>query len=324
VSVRAENFRLLWSREDDDILEICYSEIRFYSYFRGAAGRLVFKCLPGDVYTIHPQFKPGQLIGLWLGGEVVWRGRIFSLDFDGETWEVTCFDQLRYLLNKDSKVFSWQRPDQIISSVIGSLGLTRGSICNVPYTVPTLVCQGQMYLDCIEKSLEQAEQALSRRYLFYDKAGSLCLKPLQETVLDVVLQSGKNILGYKVGTSIDKDVYTEVKLTQYPATSAKFRSRTVQNRAKMSEWGRLRYFAKVDRELNQAQVQSRAEAILADNAAALQTLEVTAPGEISCFAGFRPWLIIDELGVNGRCLIESAEHIISGDDGYIMRLKCTC
>ena len=193
----------------------------------------------------------------------------------------------------------------------------------MPYTVPALICQGQTYLDCIEKVLEEAEQALSRRYLFFDKVGSLTLVPVQQTALDVLLQSGENIFSYQFGTSVDKDVFTEVKLTQYPATSAKYRSKTVQNRARMAEWGRLRYFAKVDRELNQAQVQSRAEAILSDHAAALETLVVTAPGEIACVAGFRPRLIIEELGVDGYCLIESAEHIVYAGDINALKTENT-
>jgi hypothetical protein len=315
-------FRLLWSRTANDILEIRCFELRFYTYFRGQAGRLVFRCLPGDVYTIHPEFSSGQLVTLWQGDKAIWRGRIFSAEFDGWCWEVLCYDQLRYLLNKDSRVFYHKRPDQIISSFVAALGLTAGDICQVPYTLPLLVCQGQSCLDTIDKALSTAEQALSRRYLFYDRAGSLRLVALQDTGLDIILSSKHNLLSFQAGRSIEKEVYNEVKLTQYPADSPKYRSYTVQDREKLQSWGRLRYFAKVDRELNTGQVQSEAKAILASGSKELETLRLISPGDISCLAGFRPFVYIPELDINAQYLIEAAEHIISGDQGYIMRLDC--
>ena len=281
-----------------------------------------FTCLWGDCYSNHPDLQPGQVVTLWEDANQIFRGYIFDVNYYNGSYKVVCYDQTRYLLNKDSRIFYNQRASDIAKNIIGCCGLDMGSIADVPYTIPLLTFEAATYLDMIGTALHEAEKRLNRRYVLYDRHGTLVLTPLQETALDVKLTGANAVIKGSREITVDSEVYTEVKLTQYSVDNPSHRSYTTADREKLLKYGRLRCFQQVDKDYTPTQVQDLAQSILRYHGTPKQTVRLQALGDIRCRAGFRPYLKLSEIGVDGFYLIRSAEHIISGNSGHIMNLEC--
>jgi hypothetical protein len=315
-------YRLLWSRNKNDIYNLNYTEMRWYSYYRGQAGRLEFSCLWGDTFSNRPDFQPGQMVTLWQDASPVFRGYIFETSFQNGSYKVLCYDQTRYLLNKDSRIFYNQRASDIVKNILNCCGLPMGTMAEVLYNVPLMSFEATTYLDMIGSVLNEAEKRLNKRYVLYDKHGLLTLIALQNTALNVKLTGDNAVIDAKRTVSIDEEVYNEVKLTQYAVDNPNHKSYTVNDKSSMSKYGRLRYYKQVNKDYNSAQVNLLAQSVLAANKSPKEIINVKALGDIKCRAGFRPYIYIPQVGVDGYYLIRSAEHIISGDVGHIMNLEC--
>ncbi|MGI5824460.1 MAG: XkdQ/YqbQ family protein [Bacillota bacterium] len=315
-------YRLLWNWYKNDIYSLNYTELRWYSYYRGQAGRLEFSCLWGDTFSNRPDLQPGQMVTLWCGSTPVFRGYIFEVDYENGRYKVVCYDQTRYLLNKDSRIFYKQKASDIVKSILNCCGLPMGSMAEVAYTIPLLSFEGTAYLDMIGTALHEAEKRLNKRYVLYDKHGLLTLTALQNTALNIKLTGENAVFAADCKVSIDEEVYTEAKLTQYAVDNPGHRSYTAVSYSNAAKYGRLRYYQQVDKDYNSAQVQSLAKSILAYHSSPKQAIYLSALGDINCRAGFRPYIYLPQIGIDGSYLIRSAEHIISGDTGHIMNLEC--
>lgn len=315
-------YRLLWSWNVNDIYDLNFVELRWYTYYRGQAGRLEFSCLWGDVFSGRPQFEPGQLVTLWQDAKPVFRGYIFSVEFKYGRYNVVCYDRTRYLLNKDCKVFYNQKASDVVKNIINCCGQPMGAVAEVPYVVPLLVFDGARYIDMIGRVLQAAEQQLQKRYVLYDKAGVLTLTALQNTTLEVKLTGDNAVADAGRIVSVDEEVYTEVKLAQRAVDKPGHRSYTAKNAKLAAKYGKLRYYEKVGIDQTAAQMQQLAQSVLTWHATPKQTVNLTALGDIRCRAGFRPYVYLPALGVDGYYLIRSAVHVISGEAGHIMKLEC--
>ena len=315
-------FRVLWSWYANTIYELNCTEIRWYTYYRGQAGRLEIECLWGDTFSARPQFEPGQMVTLWEDEKAIFRGYIFTVEFKYGKYKLVCYDRTRYLLNKDSKIYYNQRVSDIVKNILASCNQPMGTIADVPYLVNMASFNGTRYLDMIGSVLKRAEQNLCRRYVLYDDAGKLTLKALQDTALDLKLTGNNAIFDSERKVSIDEEVYTEVKLTQYSVENARHRSYTQKNATKEAKYGKLRYYEQVEIGCTTSQMQSLASTILAFNGSPVETINLSALGDTLCRAGFMPYISLPQISVDGRFLIKSAVHTISGDGGHTMQLEC--
>lgn len=315
-------FRILWSWYADTIYELNCTEIRWYSYYRGQAGRLEVDCLWGDTFSARPAFEPGQMVTLWEDDKPIFRGYIFTVDFKYGRYRLVCYDRTRYLLNKDSKIYYNQRVSDIIKNILACCNQPAGVIADVPYTVNMISFNGASYLDMIGTVLLKAEQALCRRYVLYDSTGRLTLKALQDTALSIKLTGDNAVFDSERKVSIDDEVYTEVKLTKYSVENVRHKSYTKKNAVAENKYGKLRYYRQVEIDCDTAQMQSLANTVLAFNGSPVETVNLTALGNTQCRAGFMPYVSIPQISVDGWYLIKSAVHTISGEGGYTMQLEC--
>lgn len=315
-------YRLLWTWYPNDVYELNYTELRWFTYYRGQAGRLEFTCLWGDTFSIRPDFQPGQKVVFYCDGSPVFRGYIFDVRFYQGKYQVVCYDRTRYLLNRDSRIFYHQRASDIVKNILSCCGLPKGDITEIPYTVPLLTFRGETYLDMIGTVLNEAEKQLNLRYVLYDQSGFLYLTPLQQTGLNLKFTGENAIVEGERRVTIDEEFYTEVKLTQYSVDNPNYKSYTTQNSQNKKQYGCLRYYQQVDKDYNRVQVQNFAKSILKQNSTPKETIWVKALGDTRCRAGFRPYFSLPQLDIEGSYLIRSAEHIISGTAGYVMKLEC--
>ena len=103
---------------------------------RRTPGKLVFKVLKDDILD----FSEGSPVRLRVDGDNVFFGFVFKQQrTKDQIITVTAYDQLRYLKNKDTKVYENKTASQFISMLAADFQLNVGTLENTGYVIPSRV-----------------------------------------------------------------------------------------------------------------------------------------------------------------------------------------
>lgn len=253
----------------------------------------------------------GDRVRLLREGQAVFDGFVFQTERDGRGQRVLCYDRVKYLLYKDTKVFRNRTAGEIAGEILGERQLKTGGLAETGYVLPLLAMEGQTLLQMIRKALEETKAATGKEFVLYDNAGEMVLREAAENPAGVLLCGENQVLSYQEKSDIDGGTFNRFKIWQEDGRSG-FRRVTVENDGDSQEkWGVLQYFERVDSRLNAAQVKERIAALRKSAGQARRTLEVQGLADWVCRAGTTALV---RLGTEAAevCLIEEAEQRFSG------------
>ncbi len=253
----------------------------------------------------------GDRVRLLREGQAVFDGFVFQTERDGRGQRVLCYDRVKYLLYKDTKVFRNRTAGEIAGEILGERQLKTGGLAETGYVLPLLAMEGQTLLQMIRKALEETRAATGKEFVLYDNAGEMVLREAAENPAGVLLCGENQVLSYQEKSDIDGGTFNRFKIWQEDGRSG-FRRVTVENDGDSQEkWGVLQYFERVDSRLNAAQVKERIAALRKSAGQARRTLEVQGLADWVCRAGTTALV---RLGTEAAevCLIEEAEQRFSG------------
>lgn len=253
----------------------------------------------------------GDRVRLLREGQAVFDGFVFQTERDGRGQRVLCYDRVKYLLYKDTKVFRNRTAGEIAGEILKERQLKTGGLAETGYVLPLLAMEGQTLLQMIRKALEETRAATGKEFVLYDNAGEMVLREAAENPAGVLLCGENQILSYQEKSDIDGGTFNRFKIWQEDGRSG-FRRVTVENDGDSQEkWGVLQYFERVDSRLNAAQVKERIAALRKSAGQARRTLEVQGLADWVCRAGTTALV---RLGTEAAevCLIEEAEQRFSG------------
>ena len=246
---------------------------------KGSPGQLKFKVLKEGTLN----FTEGDSVLLKVNGKDVFYGYVFSKSRDKEHLiEVTAYDQLRYLKNKDTYVFEGKKASEIIQMIATDFHLNVGSITDTEYVIPSRVEDNTTLFDMIQNALDMTLQNKSQMYVLYDDFGKITLKNLSEMYVNTVID-GDTAENFSCTSSIDESTYNQIKLVydnDKTGTREVYISKSSEN---IQQWGLLQHFDKL-KEGENGQV--KADALLKLYNQKTRTLSVTnAFGDINVRAG---------------------------------------
>lgn len=253
----------------------------------------------------------GDRVRLLRKGQAVFDGFVFQTERDGRGQRVLCYDRVKYLLYKDTKVFRNRTAGEIAGEILKERQLKTGGLAETGYVLPLLAMEGQTLLQMIRKALEETRAATGKEFVLYDNAGEMVLREAAENPAGVLLCGENQVLSYQEKSDIDGGTFNRFKIWQEDGRSG-FRRVTVENDGDSQEkWGVLQYFERVDSRLNAAQVKERIAALRKSAGQARRTLEVQGLADWVCRAGTTALV---RLGTEAAevCLIEEAEQRFSG------------
>lgn len=221
------------------IYEPCVEEeIELTSERKGMPAKLVFKVLKDKGYPMYE----GQAVTLKINNKGVFYGYIFSKSRDKEQRiTYTCYDQLRYLKNKDTYVYTGLTAGQVIHLICADFNLRVGSIADTGYVIAQRIENNKTLFDIIQNALDITMTNINTLYCLYDNYGSITLKNISDMRVPIVIDSetGQNF-DYK--SSIDEQTYNKVKLTFDNKETGKRDVYIAQDSNNMNQWGILQYF----------------------------------------------------------------------------------
>ena len=240
------------------------STIQYPAVVEGAKLTLERKGTPGKLtFTVVKDsklnFQEGDPVKLTLDGTPMFYGFVFikSRDKDG-TIDVTAYDQLRYLKNKDTITEEGLKASDLLKRIATDFRLNLGTVEDTGYTMETVVEENQTLFDMIQNALDETLLNTGKLYVLYDDVGSLTLKDINsmKTNLLIDMEAAEN---FSYSSSIDDATYNKIKLAFNNEKTGKRELYVAQDGAKMNLWGVLQYYEEVKTSTGAA---AKAEALL--------------------------------------------------------------
>lgn len=297
------------------------TEIEHTTNRRGQPSTLKFTVLKTQLANFHE----GDRVRFLYNNNIVFIGYVFTkVRYRLGEIVVTCYDQLRYIINKNGRyLFTDVTASDIIRTIATDNGLSLGDIDDTSYSFPIFIKEDKPCLDIINDAIEKSSVQTSQRFVLFDDAGRLSLKDIANQKLNIVLGDRSYVYDFNYTTDIDKDTYNQVKLTRPNESTGKLDTYIYYDSDTVSRWGLLEYYEEVDEELNEAQIDERAKLYLSYYNRVKRDLKLESIGVPGVRAGHMLPVYIPEIGdisISNFLTIDSCTHRY-GQNSHTMTLE---
>lgn len=273
---------------------------------KGAPGKLTFKAKYDKAF----QTAEGNDVLVTVDKAKFFYGFIFSMSVskDGIV-SYTVYDQLRYLKNKDTMIYKKKTADQVIQMIAGKFDLQCGGIESSGYVIPKRVEENATLFDIIQNALDETMMVKNKVYTLYDKVGKLQLSEVSSMKVNDCLIDKETGQDFEYKTSIDSDVYNQIKLIYKNNKKGSFDLYMARDSKNIKKWGVLQYTDTIDTpDIGKL----KADALLALYNVLRRTLTIKgAVGNKKVRAGslVPVTLNLQDIKVHNYMLVEKATHI---------------
>ncbi len=271
---------------------------------QGSPGQLTFTVVQDSIL----KFQEGDAVKAWYGGVPFFYGFVFAKKRgqDGLI-SVTAYDQLRYLKNKDTYSYTGKTASQLLQAIASSLGLQTGTVEHTGYVIPKRLEENTTYFDMLQNALDLTVIHQKKLFVLYDDFGKLCLRNVASLRLSALLDSETGE-SYEYTTTIDSDVYNQVKLTYDNEKTGKREVYLAKDSGNIAQWGVLQY---CDTLQDGEDGKTKADAFLKLYNRKKRSLTLSGVlGDIRVRAGnsLVVNLKLDDLEVNNYMVVERVKH----------------
>lgn len=301
------------------------SDMTITTYLEDNPGKLEFTVLASSPLA----FWEGATVSVVLDGYNMFKGFVFkkARDQDTKKIKVTCYDQLRYLKNKDSRVFENVTSSQIFEQLCKDFVLKYKTVDASSYICPPRSEDATSLYDMIKNALHATLANTGQWFFIRDNFGTLEHLNVKSCVRPEVLGDASFVTGFDYETSIDSNVYNQIKLYRDNKKTGKREifivNDTVNGGEKIRRWGILQLYEKINEEYNTAQIESRALQMLKYYASTRRSLTLKCLGVKEFFAGCLFKCKIADLGdltLDSYLMVTECTHHITNDE-HTMEIK---
>ena len=316
------NYRLLITSKDGKsfVNPIVTEGIKWTTYRSGSAGRLDFTIV--DCVCGEEHFTEGASVSLYVKDKPVFYGYVFTRKrTKGSLIQITAFDQLRYLKNKDTYVYENKTASELLKMIASDFELEVGEVEDTGFIIPSRIEENTTLFDMLETALALTEQSTGKSFVLYDDFGKLALKSVSSMAVKkdggyllINEESGEN---FEYLSTIDQGVYNKIKLTHDDRDKGKREVYTAKDDENIGNWGVLQYYDTLKEGENG---QAKAEALLKLYNAKTRRLKITnAFGDCDVRGGSMTAVKLDlgDVYVNSFMLVEKAVHSFKLDEHFM-------
>ena len=271
---------------------------------KGSPGKLTFTVIKDQDIN----FTEGNPVRLVVDGVKLFYGFVFSKKRDKQqNVTITAYDQLRYLKNKDTYVYTNKTASDFIKMVANDYNLNLGTIEKTSYIIASRVEDNATLMDMIQNALDLELMNKKTMYVLYDDFGKLTLKSLESMKVGVVIdeETGEN---FDYTSSIDSQTYNKIKLVYENEKTGKREVYIAQDSNNINNWGILQYYDTLQEGENG---KAKADALLSLYNVKTRNLKITnALGHLSVRAGSMVVvnLNLGDIAVQNFMLVEKCKH----------------
>ena len=276
---------------------------------KNTPGKLVFKVLKDDILD----FSEGSPVRMKGDGDNVFFGFVSKQNRSkDQIITVTAYDQLRYLKNKDTKVYEGKTAAQFVKMIADDFALNVGTLEDTGFVIESRVEENTSLFEMIANALDLTLTNTGEMYVLFDDFGKLTLKSLSSMYVGVPgaylmidEETGEN---FDYTSSIDDSTYNKIKLT-YDNEDTGYREVYIaQDSSNINKWGILQYFDTLQKGENG---QAKADALLKLYNKKTRNLKITnALGDNRVRAGSMVVINLDlgDIKLKNWMLVEKCKH----------------
>jgi hypothetical protein len=227
---------------------------------KGSPGKLSFK-VTRETDGTFCAIEEGDAVVMQVDGKNFFFGFVFTKKFSkADTVAVTVYDQLRYLKNSDTYVYSKKTAADVVRMIALDFQLQLGVIEPTFWTIPQKVEDDTALFDIIQNALDETIMNTKKMYVLYDNFGKLCLQDVETMRLPLLLD-GTTIEDFDYTSSIDSQTYNQVKVVHEDTEKEGGERKVymVKDSSNIQQWGVLQLTDKVE---TAATGKQKAEALL--------------------------------------------------------------
>lgn len=209
---------------------------------KGTPGKLTFTAKYDKKFKI----VEGNAVTVSVDGTNFFFGFVFTrqMSKDG-MMQYTVYDQLRYLKNKDTMIYKKKRADEVIKKIAGKFNLKCGTLANTGHKMSKIEDNTTLF-DIIQNALDETLMTKNKVYVLYDKVGKLTLTDISKMKVDACLVDEETGEDFTYKTSIDTDVYNQIKLIYENKKKGTYDLYVTKHSKNINKWGVLQYVEKID------------------------------------------------------------------------------
>jgi len=289
--------------ESEVIEPVVLEGVTFTTERTGVCGKLTFDILYDGI-----NIPEGSVVQFTWDDYNLFQGYLFKKSMsDQDKMSITCYDQMRYLKNKDTYNFINMTATEIIKQIAGDFNLRVGQLTDTKWKIASLPEKDKTLFDMITDALNDTLVNTGELYVFYDNFGNLTLKGLGELKVGVLIDD-ETAQSFNYSSSIDDNTYNNIKL-YYENSQTGIRDVYIANdNENIKQWGVLQYYESLNEGENGKE---KADKLLKLYNAKTKRLTVSgAWGDCNVLAGrlIPVTLEIGEFTIDNFMLVEKCTH----------------
>lgn len=275
---------------------------------KGSPGKLTFTAYKDETLKI----AKGNAVRFRYDGKRMFFGYVFTFKREsGGFVTLTCYDQLRYLKNKDVRSYKKLTYSKLLKQIAREYKLECGAIQNTKYVIPARMEEGTLF-DILGNASDLTVSHTKKLFVLYDDFGRLTLKNIENMKLPILIdQDTGETLDYQ--SSIDKDVYNRIKIYSDNDKTG-VREVHVRNATeKQKKWGILQYVEKAEG-LSKKEMKQKAKILAGYYGVEQRTLTAGKQLGDTRVRGGSSLVVSFDLGdkkIRNYMLVEKVKHVFS-------------
>ena len=236
---------------------VVLDDIQWTTERKGSPGKLTLKVLQDKKLNV----EEGNTVSFKVGNTGVFLGYIFKRQMDKTNiLSLTCYDQMRYLKNKDTYNFQNTTANRIVGALAKDFGIRTGELEETSYLIKAVVYDNKTLLDMMQDALDMTLTNTKKLYVLYDDYGKLTVKQIARMKIGLMIDA-ETAETFEFDSSIDSETYNRVKLEYEDSDTHKREFWTAEDKNTQKKWGTLQYFESISKD-DKDNAQNKANSLL--------------------------------------------------------------
>jgi len=301
---------------------LCGGDIEVETQISGAPSKLKFTIYKRVTAETDYAFYEGDNVRLWIDGYPMFNGYIFKKERrKTQEIEVTAYDQLRYLKNKDTYIYDYKKASDILEMIAKDYKLNTGKIEDTGYVIESLTEDNKSLFDIILDGVDITLSNAKKWFVLYDDFGKLTLKNIHSMRLPLLMVTDDGtVTDFTYKTDIDSDTCNYIKVYRDNEKTGKRETFISQDKGTQMKWGILRHYEKAPDNFNDAQIGEYTDKLLEMKNRVKQSLSVECIGmgndEVKIRGGSEIFVKVDNCGeynISNWMIVKKCTHTFSNN-----------
>lgn len=256
----------------------------------------------------------GQSCILKIDGAELFRGIILkqSENSSGKKGSYKAYDLGIYLSNnKDTFSYTNKRADQIFVNMCKRYGISVGSVANTGFVIGELIQSKKKAWDFLLSALSKTYKHTGKRYYIRSEKGKLNLLRRADDVIDIIAETGVNVLSYNKTKSYEKVITRMVCYNDDNSLIASAKNTSLEKKI-----GIFQDEVSYDDEKNIAQLRNLCQTSLKEKSKIQHSINISLIGNTKYISGRCLNVILEPLSVSRKFYIDSDTHTFKSDGSY--------